>query len=296
LKRKGIGKCQSRKGLIMIETSTAQKEKLVEPQNDVLQKPNAKTWDGLSRMAFAADWNPETAIDWNHPIELGSIKEGWVNILHYFYEGEWQGLEIIQRLMNKAAHLYKLNDMVTYYSTQCYDESKHLFVFRKYLYKLNSPPAKQRAFDLIVFISTWSLLPMAVERWILATYFTETLAGSIFQRSLELDAIDPTGKEMIKLMLKDESRHIAGTRLGVQTLMDHSGPIKTMILKLWWGIFARLAVSEVRRLKPYGDQVGMDPEYILQKTYAKMAEMEEFKLKFLKDALSMEFLGNKAAV
>ncbi len=277
----------------MIETPTKKDEIKTEDQSDVLQKPNAKTWDGLSRMAFAADWNPETAIDWSHPIELGNIKEGWINILHYFYEGEWQGLEIIQRLMNKAAHLYKLNDMVTYYSTQCYDESKHLFVFRKYLYKLNSPPAKQKAFDLLVALSTNG--PMAVERWILATYFTETMAGSIFQRSLELEAIDPTGKEMIKLMLKDESRHIAGTRLGVQTLMDHSGWFKTKILKLWWGLFARLAVSEIRRLKPYGDQVGMDPEYILQKTYAKMAEMDEFKQKFLTDDFSGGFLGVKAA-
>jgi hypothetical protein len=277
---------------MMIETPAVQGGKEADTQGDVLEKPNAKTWDGLSRMAFAADWNPETAIDWNRPIKLGGIQEGWINILHYFYEGEWQGLEIIQRLMNKAAHLYKINEMVTYYSTQCYDESKHLFVFRKYLQKLNSPPAKQKAFDLLVALSTHG--PMPVERWILATYFTETLAGSIFQRSLELDTIDPTGKEMIKLMLKDESRHIAGTRLGVQTLMDHSGPFKTMILKWWWGLFSRLAVSEVRRLKPYGDQMGMDPELILQKTYAKMAEMREFKRKFLRDRLSRGFLGERA--
>jgi hypothetical protein len=41
------------------------------------------------------------------------VREGWINILHYFYEGEWQGLEIIQRLMNKAAHLFKNPEMVT---------------------------------------------------------------------------------------------------------------------------------------------------------------------------------------
>jgi ribonucleotide reductase beta subunit family protein with ferritin-like domain len=258
---------------------------------EILEKANAKTWDGLSRMAFAANWDPEGSINWNQPIELGNIKEGWINILHYFYEGEWQGLEIIQRLMNKAAHMFKINEMVTYYSTQCADEAKHLFVFRKYLYKLNSPPAKQKAFDKLVFLSTNG--PMAVERWILATYFTETMAGAIFQKSLELDAIDATGKEMIRLMLKDESRHIAGTKLGVQTLMDHSGPIKTWILKMWWKLFSRLAVKEVRSLKPYGDQVGMDPEYILQKFYSKMAEMDEFTQKFLNDDFSRGFLNPK---
>jgi len=262
---------------------------------EILEKANARTWDGLSRMAFAANWDPERDIDWNKPIELGAIKDGWINILHYFYEGEWQGLEIIQRLMNKAAHMFNLDEMVTYYSTQCCDEAKHLFVFRKYLYKLNSPPAKQRAFDKLVFLSTTWLVPMAVERWILATYFTETMAGAIFQKSLELEAIDVTGKEMIRLMLKDESSHIAGTKLGVQTLLDHSGPIKTWILKMWWKLFTRLAVKEVRSLKPYGDQVGLDPEFILQKFYTKMAEMDEFTEKFLNDDFSKDFLKSKAA-
>jgi len=262
---------------------------------DILEKANAKTWDGLSRMAFAANWDPENAIDWNQPIELGEIKEGWINILHYFYEGEWQGLEIIQRLMNKAAHMFKINEMVTYYSTQCADEAKHLFVFKKYLYRLNSPPAKQRAFDFIVWVSTTSLIPMSVERWILATYFTETMAGAIFQKSLELPAIDPIGKEMIRLQLKDESRHIAGTKLGVQTLMDHSGPIKTFFMKIWWKIFVKLAVKEVRNLKPYGDQVGMDPDYILQRSFAKMAEMDEFTQKFLQDDFCQGFLKAKSA-
>ncbi len=261
-----------------------------EAKPDILEKANAKTWDGLSRMAFAANWDPEGAINWNQPIELGGIKEGWINILHYFYEGEWQGLEIIQRLMNKAAHMFKINEMVTYYSTQCADEAKHLFVFKKYLYRLNSPPAKQKAFDFIVWVSTTAFIPMAVERWILATYFTETLAGAIFQKSLELPTIDPIGKEMVRLQLKDESRHIAGTKLGVQTLMDHAGPLKTFFMKLWWKIFVRLAVMEVRKLKPYGDQVGMDPDYILQKSFAKMAEMDEFSGKFLGDVFCQSFL------
>ena len=272
----------------MSQTMEAIAVKNEEAKSDILEKANAKTWDGLSRMAFAANWDPEGSINWNQPIELGNIKEGWINILHYFYEGEWQGLEIIQRLMNKAAHMFKINEMVTYYSTQCCDEAKHLFVFRKYLYKLNSPPAKQKVFDWLVWLSTSG--PMPVERWILATYFTETMAGAIFQKSLELDAIDETGKEMIRLMLKDESRHIAGTKLGVQTLMDHSGPIKTFFLKIWWKIFVHLAVREVRSLKPYGDQVGMDPEYILQKFFAKMAEMDEFSEKFLRDDFCQSFL------
>lgn len=280
----------------MSQTMEAVSVRGEEAAADILEKANAKTWDGLSRMAFAANWDPEDAINWNQPIELGAIKEGWINILHYFYEGEWQGLEIIQRLMNKAAHMFKINEMVTYYSTQCADEAKHLFVFKKYLYRLNSPPAKQKAFDFIVWVSTTILIPMRVERWILATYFTETLAGAIFQKSLELPTIDPIGKEMVRLQLKDESRHIAGTKLGVQTLMDHAGFVKTFFMKIWWKLFVRLAVMEVRNLKPYGDQVGMDPDYILQRSFAKMAEMPEFTEKFLGDSFCQGFLKKTNSV
>jgi hypothetical protein len=262
-------------------------------KSEGLDKPSAKTWDGLSRMAFAANWDPESAINWNLPIELGAVREGWINILHYFYEGEWQGLEIIQRLMNKAAHLFKNPEMVTYYSTQCSDEAKHLFVFRRYLNKLNSPPSKQKVFDPLVWLATSG--PMPVERWILGTYFTETMAGAIFQKTLETPAIDPTGKEMIRWQLKDESRHIAGTKLGVQTLMDHCGPVKTWLLQVWWKIFVKLAVKEVRALKPFGDQVGMDPDYILRKSFSKMAEMGEFKRKFLDFNLAQSFLTGGGA-
>ncbi len=269
-------------------TAEINKPTEITEKSEGLDKPSAKTWDGLSRMAFAANWDPETAVNWNLPIELGKVREGWINILHYFYEGEWQGLEIIQRLMNKAAHLFKNPEMVTYYSTQCSDEAKHLLVFRKYLQKLNSPPAKQKVFDILVWLATSG--PMPVERWILGTYFTETMAGAIFQKTLELPAIDPTGKEMIRLQLKDESRHIAGTKLGIQTLMDHCGPLKTWILKAWWKLFVKLAVKEIRALKPYGDQVGMDPEYILHKCFSKMAEMKEFEQKFLSFPRAQAFL------
>ena len=146
-------------------TQTVPRTTTLDPkESDVLGKAKAHTWEGLSRMAFAANWDPEKAVNWDRPIELGKVREGWINILHYFYEGEWQGLEIIQRLMNKASHLFKVPEMVTYYSTQCADEAKHLLVFRKYLQKLDSPPSRQKAFDPLVFLATSG--PMPVQRWI----------------------------------------------------------------------------------------------------------------------------------
>jgi P-aminobenzoate N-oxygenase AurF len=245
----------------------------------LLDRADATTWDGLSRLAFAADWDPERAIDWSRPVELGAARDAWIEILHQFHEGEWQGLEIIQRLMNRAAHRYRADGMITYYSTQCYDESKHLFVFRRYLAKVGAPPARRRTFDLLVALATRG--PLAVERWILATWFTETFAAAVFQAALATGHIDPTARDMIRLMLKDESRHIAGTRLALRAVIERSGPLRTVALAAWWRLFLRLAVNHVRTLRAAGQLVGIDADEVLADALKRMASMERFSRTFL---------------
>ncbi len=252
-------------------------------------KADATTWDGLSRIAFATDWDPDRAIDWSSPVDVGPMRDGWVAILHTFYAGEWQGLEIIERLMNRAAHHFAEPAMVTYYATQCYDEAKHLYVFRRYLGALSAPPAPQRSVDLLVELATKG--PLQVERWILATWFTETLAASVFQASLELDGVDRAGREMIRLMLKDEARHIAGTKLGVMTVLDHASRPTIALLRAWWAAFARLAAREVKRLSPYGTQIGIQTDDVLRQTLARMEVLPRFAAEFLGPSVRRAFLG-----
>lgn len=238
---------------------------------------DATTWEGLVTLAFASDWDPLRAIDWSGVPEASAVAPGWIAILQLFYEGEWQGLEIIQRLMNGAAHRFRNPEMVTYYSTQCYDESKHLFVFRRYLSALGAPPAARGTFDALVLLATRG--PLAIERWILGTYFTESLAASVFRRSLELE-LDPTAKQMIRLMLKDEARHVAGTRLALEAVMAHAGTIDLWLLQQWWRVFVALAARQVRRLGGFGEQIGLDAEDMLRRTFTMMSTMERFVRRF----------------
>lgn len=247
-------------------------------------RADATTWDGLSRLAFAASWDPETAIDWTRPVQLGDAREAWVEIVHQFYEGEWQGLEIIQRLMNRAAHQYRLDGMVTYYSTQCFDESKHLHVFRRYLGKLGAPPVRRRTFDLLVALSTRG--PLAVERWILATWFTETFAAVMFQAALASTRIDDTARDLIRLMLKDESRHIAGTRLALRTVLERSGRTRIALLRGWWRMFVRLAANHVRGLRAAGEKVGIDADAVLAATASRMATLDAFAHRFMSGGIT----------
>lgn len=241
-------------------------------------RADATTWDGLSRLAFAASWDPDTSIDWRRPVDLGHARDAWIEILQQFYEGEWQGLEIIQRLMNRAAHRYRLDGMVTYYSTQCFDESKHLHVFRRYLEKVGAPPLRRRTFDLLVALSTRG--PLAVERWILATWFTETFAAAVFQAALASGRIDDTARDMIRLMLKDESRHIAGTRLALRTVLERSGTARIALLRAWWRLFVRLAEKHVDGLRAAAEKVGIDPDAVLAATQSRLASLDAFAQRF----------------
>jgi hypothetical protein len=268
-------------------SSTASRAPAATPHLD--GRADATTWDGLSRLAFATDWDPESAIDWTRPVEVGAVKDAWLAILQTFYAGEWQGLEIIERLMNRAAHRYGEKAMVTYYATQCYDEAKHLFVFRRYLDKLGARPVRRPAVDLLVEVATRG--PWPVERWILATWFTETLAAAVFQACLEVKALDATARDMIRLMLKDEARHIAGTRLGVTAVLDRAGPAATALLRAWWSAFARLAAREARGLARHARPLGLDTDEILRQSYARMASLPRFEAAFLQGGVRRAFLG-----
>lgn len=245
---------------------------------------DATTWEGLVTLAFASDWDPLRAIDWSGVPEASAVAPGWIAILQLFYEGEWQGLEIIQRLMNRAAHQYRLDGMVTYYSTQCFDESKHLHVFRRYLAKIGAPPVRRRTFDLLVALSTRG--PFAVERWILATWFTETFAAVMFQAALASTRIDDTARDLIRLMLKDESRHIAGTRLALRTVLERSGRTRIALLRGWWRMFVRLAANHVRGLRAAGEKVGIDADAVLAATASRMATLDAFAHRFMSGGIT----------
>ena len=242
------------------------------------ERADATTWDGLSRLAFAADWDPEAAIDWSRPIELGEARDAWVEILHQFYEGEWQGLEIIQRLMNRAAHRYGLDEMVTYYSTQCYDESKHLFVFRRYLAKVGAPrpaadvrPARR---NLDARPTRGGALDPGnlVHRDVRGRGVPGCPSGPSYRSDGQRHG-PPHAQGRGATHRRDEARRAPHRARPGRTGED--GAARCVVARL-----LRLAEAHLRTLRASGERVGIDADAVLARALARMATMDGFARTF----------------
>lgn len=230
---------------------------------------SAKSFEGLTRMALASRWDPERVVDWKKLSRpLPEHPADWFAVWCAFYAGEAQGLRLIRRLGAKAARRFRHPSMAAYYETQADDEARHLILFERYLRRYPFPFRKENPW-MILLANLAGFGPLAVERWILGTHFTESLAAAVFQRALQTK-LDPLGKALVRVMLKDESRHLAGTRLALAVLEEHLGPKRREILKRWWYLFLKLAAWEVRRLGVFGESVGLNARAVWEAARRRM--------------------------
>lgn len=233
-------------------------------------KGAARTFEGLTRLARSMRWDPETVVDWSRQPDLPEAqRSAWVAVFRTFHAGEERGLALIRTLGPRAAERFGDPSQAAYYETQADDEERHLVLFRRYLAKLGLDTPASPVVDWLARSAAFG--PLAVERWILGAHFTESLAASVFQAALE-GPLDPLGRDLVRLMLKDEARHLAGTRLALCRLgAALSRPVRAL-LSGWWRPFRTAAKLEVRRLGRHGRVVGLDPEAVLRAAQRRMAE------------------------
>lgn len=228
-----------------------------------------KSFEGLTRMARVSRWDPERVVDWNGiSRSLPEHPADWFEVWCAFYAGESQGLRLIRRLGAKAAKRFQHPAMAAYYETQADDEARHLILFERYLRRYPFPFRKENLW-MILLANLAGRGPLAVERWILGTHFTESLAAAVFQKALQTH-LDPLGKALVRVMLKDESRHIAATRLALEVLEGNLGSKKRDVLRRWWYLFLKLATWEVRRLGVFGESVGLNSKTVWEAARRRM--------------------------
>jgi 16S rRNA G527 N7-methylase RsmG len=56
--------------------------------------------------------------------------------------------------------------------------------------------------------------------------------------------------------------------------------VKTALLAAWWRLFLLLAVKHVRTLRTASEQVAIDADAVLARTFARMASMRRFAQAF----------------
>jgi hypothetical protein len=185
----------------------------------------------LYRLGKERNWNAETDIDWSKPFSRSEspIQEGIDNpfvgwdvhdklteaegiefawhqqswMLSQFLHGE-QGALLVASQLVSCAPTY---DAKLYAASQTFDEARHVEVFHKYImdrvgfmYPIN--PNLKLLLDKILVDERWDLkfigMQLVIESLALAAFNTQKLL-----------ARDPVMADVLELVTRDESRHVA---------------------------------------------------------------------------------------
>lgn len=193
----------------------------------------------------AFQWNATTEIDWERPIQNFS-EEAYAAVQHMVSRDEYDRLRAQQRaftftqlFLGEQAALAlcaQLLNMVPEMETklclsgQIIDEARHVEVFGRYLEKLGADaPINPALEDLVHRLLDTDHYG---EKIVGMQIFLEGVAVGLFQRFL-VDSPDPLMRDLMKLVLRDESRH-AG--FGVIYLADK---------------FQRVSAAERRRIEDF---------------------------------------------
>ncbi len=198
----------------------------------------------------AYQWNATAAIDWSRPVQ-NFTEESYAQVKGHFSREEYDHLRARERaftfsqlFLGEQAALAlcaQLLNMVPEMETkfclagQVIDEARHVEVFGRYLDKLGveapfNPP-------LVELVHRLLDSDHYGEKIVGMQIFLEGIAVGLFQR-FQTDSPDPLMRELIQLVLRDESRH-AG--FGVIYLADkfrdaskaERGRVEDFVAELW---------------------------------------------------------------
>ena len=167
----------------------------------------------------AYQWNASTAIDWSRPIQNYS-EASYAAVSHYYARADYDRLRAQQRaftftqlflgeqaaLALCAQLLNMVPEMETKFclSGQIIDEARHVEVFGRYLEKLGADAPLNPALEDLVHRLLES--DHYGEKIVGMQIFLEGIAVGLFQR-FQHDSPDPLMRDVIQLVLRDESRH-----------------------------------------------------------------------------------------
>jgi len=167
----------------------------------------------------AYQWNASTEVDWSRPIQNYS-EDSYAAVRHHFSREDYDRLRAQQRaftftqlflgeqaaLALCAQLLNMVPEMETKFclSGQIIDEARHVEVFGRYLEKLGVEAPLNPALEDLVHKLLES--DHYGEKIVGMQIFLEGVAVGLFQR-FQKDSPDPLMRDLIQLVLRDESRH-----------------------------------------------------------------------------------------
>ena len=208
-------------------------------------------------------WNADRDVDWGAGSEIPPAKRrAWLRMMNVFLGLEVMGLDTIQVMMSKATHQLREPSLNLYLAAQCQDEARHVYVLDRYLAEVGGHgflSAPER-FLIDRFGSLAQLGFWRVENWLMSTLFSENFAALFLQKCLEIEDIDPLAKQIFRLILRDEVRHVNFLHTILPRLVERMSPFGRWYVWQSQVMMAGATSIGLRRIRPDARHLGIDIE------------------------------------
>ncbi|WP_129774712.1 ferritin-like domain-containing protein [Peristeroidobacter soli] len=166
----------------------------------------ATTADEIYAQGVAAQWDPQTAIDWDTPFEIDpEIEAAVVQVMTFLVENENAALIVPARHLGQLHPHYREVQQVL--ALQCADEARHVEVFTRRLGMRGRQPMLSTAGGQA---SLRTLLQ--APDFSSATFLLSVLGEGTFVNLLSFlheYGPDPVTRQICRLAARDEARHVA---------------------------------------------------------------------------------------
>ena len=170
----------------------------------------AEIWTELApklyAQAAAGQWDPATAVDWSAPCDVPvEVEAAVVQVMTYLIENEQAALMVPARFLGRMHPHFR--EVVQFLATQIADEARHVEVFTRRAGRCGSQLGVSGSGGRA---SLQTLLDEP--EWATASFLLSALGEGTFLSLLsflEEWAPDPVTRQISRLALQDEARHVA---------------------------------------------------------------------------------------
>ena len=161
---------------------------------------------GIYRQAAASQWDPATAIDWNAPFELAEeVEAAVVQVMTYLIENENAALVVPARFLARIHPHFR--EVVGVLAVQVADEARHVEVFTRRAELRGGPLGLSTAGGQASLLTLVEEPDFALAHFLLSVLGEGTFLALL--SFLERWAPDPVTRQVTRLALADEARHVA---------------------------------------------------------------------------------------
>jgi len=206
----------------------------------------ADTAAAIYRQAVASQWDPATAVDWDAPVDLPpDVEAAVITVMTYLVENENAALVVPARFLSQVHPHFR--EVVGVLAVQVADEARHVEVFTRRAQMTGRPLGLSTASGQASLQTLVNEPDFAVAHFLLSVLGEGTFLSLL--SFLERNAPDPVTRQVTRLALADEARHVAFGMAHLEQVLA-SDPAQR----------GRLATAVRRRHDALADTAGLNEE------------------------------------